>query len=194
MKKITYLAMAALFVAAVQSCGNRTTDSTEMADSANEAKADMDTLVNPVMTVNENDADFAVKAADGGMAEVELGKLAQEMGSDTRVKDFGKMMVNDHSTVNEELKSIAGSKNISLPNEPSEENRKMKEDLMKKQGNDFDRAYIDEMVKGHKKTIKLFEDAQKDLKDPDLKALVDKTLPSLRTHLTHIENLQSQKK
>src|SRR5579872_5896641 len=61
------------------------------------------------------DSTFATKAAQGGMAEVELGRLATERGTNAKVKEFGQQMVDDHSKGNEELKSVAANKAITLP-------------------------------------------------------------------------------
>lgn len=78
-----------------------------MTEEANEQKLDSTNL--------EDDAEFAVKAADGGMMEVRLGELSKTNASSAQVKKFGDMMVSDHSKANDELKSLAAQKNITLP-------------------------------------------------------------------------------
>lgn len=174
-------------------CGtSNSTDSTEAADSANEAMADS-AGTTAATAVAEEDAKFAVDAADGGMAEVALGELAQNKGTDPKVKEFGKMMVTDHTKANDELKALAAGKNITLPAVPSEDKQKVATDLSAKSGKDFDKAYIDQMVDDHQKTVKLFEDGQKNVKDVEIKAFIDKTLPVLRSHLDHIKSLDKAK-
>jgi putative membrane protein len=139
------------------------------------------------MPVDKQTADFAVAAANGGMMEVELGKLAQQNGANQRVKDFGKMMVDDHTKVNDQLKSLATSKNITLPASLGDDAQKHVNDLSKKTGKDFDKAYISMMVDDHKKDIKEFEKAGKDLKDNDIKNLAMQSLPTLQKHLDSAE-------
>jgi putative membrane protein len=88
------------------------------------------------LTVSKENSEFAVNAANGGMAEVELGKLAQEKASSQAVKDFGAMMVKDHSKANEEMIGIAKSKNIMLPATLGKDEQKVKDDLVAKSGAD----------------------------------------------------------
>ena len=68
------------------------------------------------------------------------------------------------------------------------------DDLSKKSASDFDKAYVSKMVSDHKSTVSMFEDAAKKLKDPDLKAFVDKTLPTIKGHLSNIETIKAQMK
>lgn len=199
MKKIFLTLTVALSLFALQSCGGGANkDSKETADSINEAKTpenidDNPTTATPV-AVNEDDAKFVTEAANGGMAEVELGQLAQQKAQHADVKAFGEMMIKDHSKANDELKALAQAKNITLPATLGEEPQKVKDELSKKSGAEFDKAYIDDMVKDHEKDIKLFEDASKNLKDADLKAFADKTLPTLRTHLEHCKSIKDKLK
>lgn len=182
--KITTLALA------LQACHSNK-DSKATADSINKA-ADTAKTAAPI-TVDQADAKFAVNAANGGMAEVMIGKLAQDKGS-AKVKEFGEMMVKDHSMANDELMTLAKSKNITLPAVVSSDELKNFNDLSKKNGADFDKAYVKLMVDDHKKDIKEFEDAEKDLKDPDLKAFATKTLPTLKMHLASITKIDSTMK
>jgi putative membrane protein len=139
-----------------------------------------------IITVDQNDAKFATEAASGGMTEVILGKMAQEKSSNAKVKEFGAMMVTDHSKANDELMALAKSKNITLPSAPGADDQKNIDDLNKKKKADFDKAYVNMMVDDHKKDIGAFEDAEKNAKDPDLKAFATKTLPTLKKHLSAI--------
>lgn len=175
-------------------CGtNNSTDTTETADSTNEAMAESAQTTGTTTAVAEEDSKFAVDAANGGMAEVELGQLAENKGTDAKVKEFGKMMVTDHTKANDELKALAASKNITLPAAPSEDRQKISRDLSAKSGKDFDKAYIDQMVKDHEKTVKLFEDGQKNVKDSEIKAFIEKTLPVLISHLDHVKSIDKSK-
>jgi putative membrane protein len=186
MKKISFILLALpLFFA----CNNGGKDSVESADSANEAKIDT-TLANDTTTsaktmiaVDEPTSSFMVKVADVGMTEVKLGHVAEAKSTNKRVKDFAAMMVKDHSAAGDELKSLASRKNVTLPTAVGDDHQKKIDDLSKKSGKDFDKAYIDAMVDGHQATVNDFEKASNNTKDPDVKAWVDKTLPTIKMHL-----------
>ena len=173
--------------------GQQSKDTTSRADSTNEAMIDSSQSAGTPPAIAEKDARFAVDAANGGMAEVQLGEMAQNKSTNPGVKEFGKMMLTDHSKANDELKMIAAGKNITLPAAPGDEMQKVAADLSSKNGADFDKAYIKQMVEDHKKTIRLFENAQQDVQDNDIRAFAVKTLPVLRSHLKHIESLEKTK-
>jgi putative membrane protein len=142
--------------------------------------------------VSSADRDFVEKAAQGGIAEVALGKLASKQAASTDVKSYGKTLVGDHSKANDELKAIAGRKNITLPSDVTASQKKAEDRLEKLSGASFDREYVKQMVKDHEDTIKLFEKEAKSGKDADLKAFAEKTLPTLKEHLTHARQLASK--
>ena len=133
------------------------------------------------------DADFYKKAAEGGMAEVEMGKLAQHKSSNANVKDFGSMMVADHSTANEKLKAIAAKKNVKLPTSPSLAQMAAKTKLEVMTGATFDKSYIKGMVQDHQEDIQEFETEANSGKDPDAKAFAAASLPMLKAHLKKIQ-------
>jgi len=179
MKKIAL--NAAMFAAAlflVSSCSPKKSeneDSKEVAKEQNDAKFD-DTDV-------EKDSEFAVKAADAGMLEVQLGKLAQEKGVSKEVKDLGKMMVDDHSKANEELKALAQTKNITLPMSLSEDCQKKYDKIAAKSGQEFDDAFTDHMVKDHKDDIDIFQKEADKGNDPDIKQWAAGKIATLEHHL-----------
>jgi putative membrane protein len=169
-------------------------DSKEKADSTN---THQDSIHNKEAgtgdwVVSAPDAKFAVEAANGGMAEVELGKLAQAKGNSKAVKDFGAMMVTDHSKANMELKELARQKKIVLPDSVGKEEADLKISLSAKSNADFDKAYVDAMVDDHKKDIPAFENARVKVKYPEMKALIEKAIPMLKMHLSAIEKIQAQ--
>lgn len=190
MKKLIYVAAVSLSALAFQACSGGAKDAKESADSLNLAK---DTTTNPAATggiaVDEADSKFATQAAVGGMAEVELGKMALEKGTSQQVKDFASMMVKDHGMANTELMDIAAKKNITLPSTVDDDHKKTMDDLSKKSGAEFDKAYVDAMVNGHKSTLKLMEDEAKDGKDADLKTFAAKTAPIVQSHLVMINKI-----
>ncbi len=177
------LFLAALMPWMLQSCGGGTTTKDDSVDSAQQVNE-------TVAPVDNESSDFAVKAADAGMTEVKLGELAQQNASSQRVKDFGSMMVRDHSKANDELKSLASTKSITLPDSVSDEHRRHMDDLMKKKGREFDKDYIDMMVNGHQDVADMFEKASNNLKDPDLKGFATNTLPVIKAHLDSAKAIQ----
>jgi putative membrane protein len=197
MKKISFVLLALPFVFA---CNNSSKDSVEKADSANEAKSDTNSNYNDTthnkmssggtIAVDQSTADFMVKVADVGMTEVKLGGIAQDKSINKRIKDFGEMMRKDHTQAGDELKSLARRKNVTLPDSIGSAHRNKIDNLQKKTGKDFDRAYIDAMVDGHQSAVNDFEKASNNTKDPDVKAWVDKTLPTLRMHLDSAKAIQ----
>ena len=195
MKKVSVIFLSSC-LCMMQACNNSSSnDSVAKADSTNDKKdttsmkeATKDTMAK--MGVNDDVADFAVKAANGGMMEVQLGEYASKNATEKSVKDFGAMMAKDHTKANNELKSLAQTKNITLPVAVGQDKTDMMTDLMKKTGKDFDKAYINEMVKDHKNDIDLFQKAADDSKDNDVKAFASKTLPTLKMHLNNVEAIQ----
>ena len=184
MKKEFLLLIAFPFAIGLTACNNEPKDSVEKADSANEAKTDTaGTSAKNTIAVDKDCSEFMVGAASGGMMEVDLGKLALEKAKNQRVKDFGSMMVRDHSKAGDELKGLAASKNVTLPAGVSEDQQKHMDDLSKKSGSDFDKAYMKMMVNGHKEVADNFDKASKNATDADVKAWAAKTLPTIRMHL-----------
>ena len=141
-----------------------------------------------------NDKAFMTEAANGGMAEVELGKLAASKAANAEVKKFAQMMVDDHSKANAELKTLAGTKNVTLPAEPDAAKKSTMDSLKALTGADFDNAYVKEMVEDHEKDVAKFEEESKTASDPDVKAFAAKTLPTLKLHLEAIKAIQAKMK
>ena len=186
-----YLSLVA-FAALVSftSCGNKPQDSTEAAEAANDKKLDTLDL--------KADGEFAVAAADGGLLEVTLGKLAQTKSTTPAIQELGKTMELDHSKANDELKALSRQKNITLPDSLSEKSQRMVDDLTKKTGKDFDKDYADMMVDDHQKDIDTFRKESEKGNDGDLKAWATAKLPILAHHLEMAklarETLKEEKK
>lgn len=139
------------------------------------------------------DTDFIKKAADGGMTEVELGKVAEKNGSTDDVKSFGSHMVKDHGKANEELKSIASKMNVMLPDKVSAEHQTKIDKMSKTTGANFDTVYANEMVASHEKTIATFEAAKGKVSNEDLKKFIDDKLPVIKHHLEMAKKMQAAK-
>ena len=141
-------------------------------------------LALPVAAFAANpDASFYKHAAEGGIGEVEAGHLAQDKGMSQQVKDFGAMMVKDHSAINEKLQSLAASKNVTLPAGSGVGQMAAKAKLAVLSGETFDKSYVKNQVKGHREAVALFRKEIRSGKDLDAKAFASATLPTLRSHM-----------
>ncbi|WP_134090527.1 DUF4142 domain-containing protein [Olivibacter sp. XZL3] len=186
-KSVYFLLIVGLFLAGCNAGnrGDQTVDSIEKMNDSMGNKSDSVITSAPALS----DTSFVNQAADAGLTEVAVGKLAQEKGVNQAIRDFGKRMVADHSKANEELTTIANRKNWTLPSSPSKAHADHIAMLQTKEGADFDKAFADMMVKDHDKVVKLFENASASLTDTDLKAFAAKTLLILEEHLTLAKNL-----
>jgi len=180
---------------AFQSCNQGAKDAKQTADSLNKTK---DTTTNAAATggiaVSSDDAKFATAAANGGLAEVALGKLALTKTTNAAIKDFASMMVMDHGKANAELAAIGKAKNISLPTEPDSAHLKKADELSKLSEADFDKQYVSAMVEGHKKTLDLMNNEAKNGKDSTLKAFAANVAPTVQKHLDAINKIKDNMK
>jgi putative membrane protein len=138
--------------------------------------------------------DFMMEAAYGGLAEVEMGKLATRKAASPEVKRFAEMMIADHTRTNEELKAIATQKGVAVPTTPDPLHRSMMEDMTNLSGSEFDRRYVNAMVDDHQRTVDRFQRQADAGTDADVKAFAARTLPILRQHLEAIRNIQANLK
>jgi putative membrane protein len=138
------------------------------------------------------DHEFIRKAAIGGAAEVELGTLATQRASRPAVRDFGAKMVNDHGAANAELASLARAKGVEAPRALDAEHQAIRDRLIALQGSDFDRAYMQEMVKDHTQDVAEFEKASQTANDAELRGWAAAKLPTLREHLALARDVNSQ--
>jgi putative membrane protein len=139
--------------------------------------------------VASSDKTFAEKAAQGGMTEVEAGKLAQEKASSQDVKDFGAMMVKDHTQNDSDLTALAQTKGVTLPADLDLMHKAMIDKLNMSSGADFDKAYIKNQIAGHKKMLALMQKEEAS-SDSDFKAFATKTADAVQMHLSKAEELQ----
>ena len=129
------------------------------------------------------DSKFVMDAAKGGMMEVEMGRMASDHATNPDVKQFAQRMVTDHTKANEELKTIASRKGITLPASIDASEKAKIDKMSKMSGGAFDKAYMDDMVKDHKKDVAEFRKQANGGKDADIKGFASKTLPTLEEHL-----------
>jgi putative membrane protein len=137
------------------------------------------------------DESFVSQAAQNGYAEIETSKMAMERASDPKVKEFAKQMIDDHTQANEELKALASSKGVEVPDDPSLLQRGKAMLMLKTaEGATFNRRYAESMgVQAHEDNVELFQKAAGSAGDPDVKAYAQKVLPKLQAHLKMAQEL-----
>jgi putative membrane protein len=145
-----------------------------------------------VSVVNDADREFVKKAANGGVAEVELGRIATQRAARPAVRSFAERMVTDHGRGNAELATLARGKGIDVPATPDASQQAMRDRLSGLSGAEFDRAYMSEMVRDHTEDVVLFERAAETAADADIKAWAAKSLPMLRDHLALARQVNSE--
>ena len=168
-------------------------------DNINARKANMKSLwislaailAASVAMADSPDSSFIKNAAEGGMSEVQLGQLAQQKATNPAVKEFGAMMVKDHTAANDKLKTVAAAKQVSLPDSPSFMQKASKAKLDMMSGDSFDKSYIKGMIDDHEADIKDFQKEATEGKDPQVKAFALATLPTLKMHLKKIQAIAS---
>ncbi|MDF2435893.1 MAG: outer membrane protein-like protein [Bacteroidota bacterium] len=176
--KISVIAAAFVFVASMSTGAFAQKDAKKTAEKQNEQKHD---------NKMEDDAEFVVDAADDGMFEVQVAQLAKTNAASAKVKELADHMITDHSKANEELKSVAAKKNITLPAKLSDKRQKDFDDLTKKKGAEFDKDYTKLMVKDHKDAIDMFQKQADKGHDGELKGWAASKIPTLKHHLSMSE-------
>jgi putative membrane protein len=153
------------------------------------AQANKPSAAKGTASTSAADKKFVRAAAQGGMAEVELGKLATEKASSDDVKKFGQRMVDDHTKAGDQLKEIASKKGITVPAKLSAKDQMTKDRLSKLSGEQFDRAYMNDMVKDHTQDVSDFKRESASGTDSDVKNFAFTTLPTLEDHLSEARKI-----
>jgi len=132
--------------------------------------------------VDERTSTFMKDIATAGNAEVAMGNIAKEKTTNPRVKAFAEMMVKDHTSAGDDLKSIASKKSVTLPTDAGDHQKHI-DDMNKETGPKFDKDYMKMMVDGHKKVVDELEKESQKGTDPDVKNFASEKLPTIRMHL-----------
>ena len=178
---------AGLLVIFLNSCKNETKqeDPKEVAEDTNEAKFDS-------IADKKDDSEYLVDIAEVNLAEIEIGKLAQQKSTNPEVKKFGKMLVDEHTKSAGEVSALAKSKNYTLPTSLTEDGQEEYKKLNEKSGLDFDKKFADMMIDGHEKAIEELQKATKDAKDQDIKLRASNNIAPLTAHLEHAKLLKQE--
>jgi putative membrane protein len=212
MNKTYFPFTACLCAVIIWSCNNSSTSTSESKDSSNNSSTANATDTTNTMNNSANsgtsnntssnttgaplgksDSMFVMEAAAGGMMEVEAGNVAQQNAMSQRVKDFGAMMVRDHSKANDELKSFASSRGLTVPSALPADMQKHLDAMKKMTGKAFDQHYVSMMVQDHNEDIGKFKKESTSGTDADLKNWAAKTLPTLQVHKDSIDAIKKGK-
>jgi putative membrane protein len=140
---------------------------------------------------SEKNAELVAKSVEHAYAVIELSKLAAEKALSKDVKEIALLIQKDHEAILVDLKAVAEKEGISIANGPTDKAEEKVEDLSEKDADKFDKKYVNKMIDKHKKGISELEDA---LESEDIHAIekewANKTLPSLRTHLNKLEEIE----
>ncbi|MDQ6789010.1 MAG: DUF4142 domain-containing protein [Acidobacteriota bacterium] len=147
--------------------------------------------MNNTTEISSEDKEFMHKAAHAGHAEIKAGQMALSKTSSADVKKFAQRMIDDHTKAGDKLKELAASKNVTLPTEPSDEQKKKADELSKLSDEKFDAEYMDAQVSDHKKVIGFFGDETDDGADSDVIDFATNTLPTLKSHLEMAESINA---
>lgn len=137
------------------------------------------------------DASFTKQAAMGGMAEIKMGHLAEQKGTNPTVKAFGKRMVTDHTKADDQLKQVAAKDKLMLPSGIDKDQQAMYSNLAGLSGAEFDKAYAQDMVTDHEQTMQVFQQELSSGANPDLKKFASDTLPTIQDHLKMAKQMQT---
>ena len=151
-------------------------------------------MSNSTSGMNSATTEFMTKAAQGGMAEVELGKLAAQKGSSSKVKEFGEQMVTDHGEANDKPKELAARKGVTLPTQLPAPALREHDKLSRLSGVDFDREYMSNMLADHKKDVAQLSAQAKTAHDADVRAFAQATLPTVQHHLEMAKDAEAATK
>ena len=144
----------------------------------------------PVIYVEQEDKKFADSAALKGLAEIELGKLAIQKGADKKIKNFGALIIKQHTKMGVRLHKTADLKIIPLPVAIDSATQKELAMLSGYSGKAFDKVFINYMINNHERDINFFEYASKHVVDKDLKKIASKNLLILHRHLYALNGIK----
>ena len=162
---------------------NTTTEGVVATDSPAATGTAADATTDATATASIDSTSFAMVAASSDMFEVLSSTEAQSRAVNPEVKKFAHHMLTDHTKTTSELKTIAASKNITLPTSPLPMHQRMIQKVHNADAKEFDESYMEAQVMAHKQAVALYETASNNVTDPELKAFAAKTLPALRMHL-----------
>ncbi len=161
-------------------------EATSTTDTSPASETPASSAANPV---SADDQTFVTAVGQAGMTEVESGGYAGSNSSNADVKQFGALMVTQHTELGKQLSDLSANNGFTFPTEVGPSNQQLLDQLTKLSGSEFDNTYVNAMVEGHTQAVQLFENASKTAQNPDLKAWATQTLPEIQMHLEKAQAL-----
>ena len=180
MKKVAYLGVLLLLLL-MQACINDIDESESVSKTATSTE----------IFIEKDDITFANNAATISLSEIELGKLAIEKGSDKRIKNFGTLLVKQHTKTHRKLKLIALAKKLTLPTAPDTITQKEITSLSQLSGKAFDKAFLDQTTADQEKNLQLFEAAAKRVYDKDLRKIANRDVLVIKRHIYALNGIRA---
>jgi len=147
------------------------------------------------------DTECLAKLHHDDQMEIEMGNLAKKNGQSKQVKNFGAMLIKDHSLADKQITQLAKTKNLDLtmpePKDDAERaEHQAKMDSMKRletlKGDEFDREFAKMMVEDHQKAVTMVEATLKQTQDAKIQSTLSKLLPVLKEHLRVAEQINKR--
>jgi putative membrane protein len=198
MRKILYLGLFVFGTMFLNSCSTIDSNNANKTSANNTAPRSSPSptpvagITNANKPVMGDDVDFLAAASTAGLNEIGLSKLAQTKATSPEVRKFAAMMVSDHTKAGEELNTVGKKKDVKPATEMDSAHKSIMQKLQGLSGADFDKAYVDAMIDDHEDAVDLFRSQANSGKDPEIKALAAKTLPTLEGHLKMINEIKAK--
>src|SRR6266849_7323212 len=142
--------------------------------------------------IDNNEAAAMKSLAQTSLAEIEAGKIAAAKAQRPDVKQFGQKIADDHSRMLADLRTLAKAKDVALPDVLSLKDLADRKKLERHSGADFDRHFLEDMVKDHQGALKEAQDIGAKAKDPDFKAAMQRASYSIRENLLLAQRLATE--
>jgi putative membrane protein len=142
--------------------------------------------------LSQSDQNFLKQAAEGNLAEVQLGQLGQQKGTSSEVKQLAQALATDHQQNQQKLQSLAQKEGVTLPTAPLPKDKAATDKLSKLSGSAFDKAFAQHAVMEHQKDIAQFKHEESMTKNSDVKGYAGETLSKLQQHLQLAQNAEQK--
>jgi len=176
-KSLSVALLCAAFT--LTSCSHEPKDSKEAAEQMNDDKFNKE---------GEKAADKLVKAYSSNLYEIRAAENALMNASTPEVKRLANMLVEAHTKMNVDVKSLAATKDVTLPTDLTDEQRKDLEKLAGKSGLDYDQAFTEHMKDKHEKAVDFYETTAQKSDDADIQAWASAMVTEVRSHLEMVKS------
>lgn len=199
MKNIIRTTTAVAALALLAACGNtKSNNASYEADTTNKnniaerdsAKEDLTKADKEKKKLDIKESEFLVKSFEAGMYEIELAQSAEKHSASPTIKELAAQLIADHKAFNSQMQTVAFNADLKLPGGIDSEHAKDLTDLEKTEAKDYDKKFMDLVVKGHEKSVEGYTNATKELANNETKSYAAATLPKIQGHLAMAKKIQ----